>query len=167
MLAVTELADQVGMQVACRAFAFNPGFVYRERARRRGVFSRHRIAVRPLPPLAFSIAEQQFLLGVLDSERFADTAPATIYAILLDEGRSYGSVRTMYRLLAAQNQAGDRRRQRRHPVYTKPELLAIRPNEVWSWDISKLRGPVKWTYFHLHAERAIMPSGVGFRLSPP
>jgi putative transposase len=99
--------------------------------------------------LAFSIAEQEYLLGVLDSERFVDTAPATVYATLLDEGHYHGSVRTMYRLLAAQNQAGERRRQRRHPEYTKPELLATRPNEVWSWDISKLKGPAKWTCFHL------------------
>jgi putative transposase len=106
--------------------------------------------VRPRPPLAFSIAEQEYLLGVLDSERFADTAPATIYATLLDEGHYHGSVRTMYRLLAANSQVGERRRQRRHPVYTKPELLAIRPNEVWSWDISKLKGPAKWTCFHLY-----------------
>ena len=75
--------------------------------------------------MAFSIAEQERLLGVLDSERFADMAPATVYATLLDEGHYYGSVRTMYRLLATQSQVGDRRRQRRHPVYTKPELLAV------------------------------------------
>lgn len=150
MVAVNELASQVGLTAACRAFAFNPGFVYRDRARRRGVFTRHPVSVRAPPPLAFSSAEQERLLGVLDSERFADTAPATIYATLLDEGHYYGSVRTMYRLLAAQNQAGDRRRQRRHPVYAKPELLAVRPNEVWSWDISKLKGPVKWTHFHLY-----------------
>jgi putative transposase len=156
MLAVNDLACHVGMKAACRAFAFNPGYVYRDRARRRGVFTRHPIAVRPRPPLALSTAEQDYLLGVLDSERFVDTAPATVYATL------HGSVRTMYRLLATQNQAGERRRQRRHPEYTKPELLAIRPNEVWSWDISKLKGPAKWTCFHLHAERAIMPSGVGF-----
>jgi len=116
MLAVNNLASHVGMEAACRAFAFNPGYVYRERARRRGVFTRHPIAVRPRPPLAFSIAEQEYLLGVLDSERFADTAPATIYATLLDEGHYHGSVRTMYRLLAANSQVGDRRQQRRHPV---------------------------------------------------
>jgi putative transposase len=150
MLAVNDLASQVGMEAACRAFAFNPGYVYRDRARRRGVFTRHPIAVRPRPPLAFSIAAQDYLLGVLDSERFADTAPATIYATLLDEGHYHGSVRTMYRLLATHSQVGDRRRQRRHPVYTKPELLAVRPNEVWSWDISKLKGPAKWTCFHLY-----------------
>jgi putative transposase len=100
--------------------------------------------------LAFSIAEQSRLLSVLDSERFADTAPAAVYATLLDEGHYHGSVRTMYRLLASHGQVGDRRRQRRHPVYAKPELLAVRPNEVWSWDISKLKGPAKWTCFHLY-----------------
>src|ERR1019366_6475443 len=82
-------------------------------------------------------------------ERFADVAPATIFATLLDEGRYCGSIRTMYRLLAAHRQTGERRRQRVHPLYTKPELLATRPNEVWSWDISKLKGPAKWTCFHL------------------
>ena len=150
MLAVTDLASQIGMQAACRAFAFNPGFVYRDRAKGREVVSPQRIAVRPRPPLAFSIAEQEHLLGVLDSERFADTAPATIFATLLDEGRYHGSVRTMYRLLGAQDQAGERRRQRRHPAYSKPELLAVRPNQVWSWDITKIKGPAKWTCFHLY-----------------
>jgi len=150
MVAVNELASHVGMEAACRAFAFNPGYVYRDRARRRGALSSHPVTVRPRPPLAFSIAEQNRLLGVLDSERFADTAPAAVYATLLDEGHYLGSVRTMYRLLATHGQVGDRRRQRRHPVYTKPELLAVRPNEVWSWDISKLKGPAKWTCFHLY-----------------
>jgi hypothetical protein len=131
-----------GLPCDCRAFAFNPRYVYRDRARRRGVFSRHPVTLRPRPPLAFSIAEQNRLLGVLDSERFADTEPAAVYATLLDEGHYYGSERTMYRLLAAQSQVGDRRRQRRHPVYTKPELLAVRPNEVWSWDITQGTGQV-------------------------
>ena len=90
------------------------------------------------------------MLGLLDSERFADVAPATVFATLLDEGRYHGSIRTMYRLLAAQHQTGERRRQRIHPLYAKPELLAIRPNEVWSWDITKLKGPAKWTCFHLY-----------------
>ncbi|HXQ64715.1 MAG TPA: DDE-type integrase/transposase/recombinase [Steroidobacteraceae bacterium] len=150
MQAVTELAPRVGLQAACRAFTQNRAAVYRDRARRRGVVSRRVLAARPRPPLAFSTAEQDLLLGLLDSERFADLAPATIFATLLDEGCYHGSIRTMYRLLAAQNQAGDRRNQRIHPAYTKPELLAIRPNEVWSWDITKLKGPAKWTCFHLY-----------------
>lgn len=150
MQAVTDLAPQVGMQAACQAFAQNRAAMYRDSARRRGIVTSRSPTVRPRPPLAFSSAEQALLLGLLDSPRFVDLAPATVYATLLDEGCYHGSIRTMYRLLAAQNQAGERRNHRVHPVYTKPELLAIRPNEVWSWDITKLKGPAKWTCFHLY-----------------
>ncbi len=150
MLAVAGLASQIGMKSACRAFALNRGFVYRDRVRHRATVRRSVLRARPRPPLALSGAEQDQLLGVLDSERFADIAPATVFATLLDEGLYYGSIRTMYRLLASQDQTGERRNQRIHPLYTKPELLAIRPNEVWSWDITKLKGPAKWTCFHLY-----------------
>lgn len=85
------------------------------------------------------------MLQVLCSERFCDTAPAAVHATLLDEGCYLGSVRTMYRLLAANASSAERRRQRSHPVYAKPELLALAPNQVWSWDITKLKGPAKWT----------------------
>jgi putative transposase len=150
MLAVAELAPHVGLTSACQAFALNRGFVYRDRAEPRVTSSRRASRARPRPPLALSIAEQDLLLGILDSERFTDVAPAGVYATLLDEGRYHGSIRTMYRLLAAHHQTGERRRQRAHPLYTKPELLAIQPNEVWSWDITKLKGPAKWTCFHLY-----------------
>lgn len=150
MRAVAELAPHVGMRRACRALSVNRGAVYRDRARHRVGPPRCAPRVRPRPPLALSDAEQELLLGVLDSERFADLAPATIFAMLLDEGRYHGSIRTMYRLLAAHSQGGERRNQRVHPAYAKPELLAIRPNEVWSWDITKLKGPAKWTCFHLY-----------------
>ena len=151
MLAVAELAPHVGLRCACQAFALNRGVVYRDRTRRRRTpASRCVTQARPRPPLALSIAEQELLLGLLDSERFVDVAPAAVFATLLDEGRYHGSIRTMYRLLAAQSQTGERRRQRIHPPYAKPELLAIRPNEVWSWDITKLKGPAKWTSFHLY-----------------
>src|SRR5450631_4374303 len=150
MLAVAELAPRVGLRSACQAFALNRGFEYRDRARRSVTASRRAPQVRPRPPLALSSAEQDLLLGLLDSERFADMAPAVVFATLLDEGRYHGSIRIMYRFLAAANQAGERRNQRVHPIYTKPELLAIAPNEVWSWDITKLRGPVKWSYYHLY-----------------
>jgi len=167
MLAVTELAEHIGMKAACGAFAFNPGFVYRDRAKARRPLAPRPVPARTRPPLAFSIAEQEYLLGVLDSERFADTAPATVFATLLDEGRYHGSVRTMYRLLGAQNEAGERRRQRRHPVYSKPELLAVRPNQVWSWDITKLKGPAKWTCFHLYVILDIFSrSVVGWMIAP-
>jgi putative transposase len=149
MQSVNELVPQIGLVAACTALAMNRSFVYRERARdRRSASAAPR--VRPRPPLALSVAERQLLLGVLDSERFVDAAPATIFATLLDEGRYHGSVRTMYRLLAANDQTRERRNQRVHPSYSKPELLAVRPNEVWSWDISKIKGPVKWNHYHLY-----------------
>jgi putative transposase len=94
--------------------------------------------------------ENQVLLDTLNSERFVDTAPATVHATLLDEGSYLGSVRTMYRLLAINGGCRERRDQLTHPAYTKPELLALAPNQVWSWDITKLKGPAKWTCFHLY-----------------
>ena len=94
--------------------------------------------------------EKQAVLEVLHSERFADQAPAEVYATLLDEGRYLCSIRTMYRILGEANEVRERRNQLRHPAYTKPELLATRPNEVWSWDITKLMGPAKWTYYYLY-----------------
>ena len=90
------------------------------------------------------------MLGVLNSERFCDQAPGEVYATLLDEGRYLCSERTMYRILAAHQQVRERRDQLRHPNYQAPELIASRPNEVWSWDITKLLGPTKWTYFYLY-----------------
>jgi transposase InsO family protein len=100
--------------------------------------------------LALHAQEQQTLLDTLNSERFADTAPAAVRATLLDEGTYVGSVRTMYRVLASNGGCRERRKQLTHPAYVKPELLATAPNEVWSWDITKLKGPAKWTCFHLY-----------------
>ena len=105
---------------------------------------------RPRPPLALSEIERRSVLNVLHSERFVDAAPHQIYAALLDEKRYLCSVRTMYRILAAEHEVRERRNQCRRPAYTKPELLATGPNQVWSWDITKLKGPVKWTYFYLY-----------------
>ena len=151
MAAVAELAPHVGLRAACRALSVNRTLVYRDRARHRVTVLRHVAPhVRARPPLAFSTAEQDVLLGLLNSERFADVAPAAVFAILLDEGCYHGSIRTMYRLLATRNQTGERRRQRVHPVYIKPELLAVRPAEVWSWDITKLKGAVKWETYQLY-----------------
>ncbi len=97
-----------------------------------------------------SAAERQAVLNILHEARFVDQAPAEIYATLLDEGRYLCSIRTMYRLLAANNEVRERRNQRRHPVYSKPELLATGPNQVWSWDITKLKGPIKGQFFNLY-----------------
>ena len=105
---------------------------------------------RPTPTRALTVDERRTVLGVLHEPRFADQAPAEVYARLLDEGRYLCSERTMYRILAANAEVRERRDQLRHPAYTKPELLATAPNQVWSWDITKLLGPAKWTYFYLY-----------------
>lgn len=150
MVAFRELRSRIGIAPACAALQVSRAGVYRERSRRLRAAGAAVSRSRPRPPLALSEAERERLLEILNSERFADMAPASVYATLLDEGRYHGSVRTMYRLLAAQHQTGERRRQRIHPAYAKPELLATRPNEVWSWDITKLKGPAKWSCFHLY-----------------
>jgi len=105
---------------------------------------------RPTPARALSVAERQDVLAVLHEPRFMDLAPAEVHARLLDEGRYLCSERTMYRVLAENAEVRERRDQLRHPEYKKPELLATAPNQVWSWDITKLPGPAKWTHFHLY-----------------
>jgi putative transposase len=149
MQAFHELGPQIGVAAACEALQINRAQIYRDRASTLPA-PLQAGSPRPRPPLALSEQERQDLMDMLNSERFADMAPASIYATLLEEGRFYASVRTMYRLLAQEGQVGDRRSQRKHPVYAKPELLAVQSNQVWSWDITKLKGPVKWSYFHLY-----------------
>jgi len=94
--------------------------------------------------------ERAQVLAVLHEPRFLDLAPAEVYATLLDEGTYHCSERTMYRLLAAQRETRERRAQRRHPHYAAPELLATAPNQLWSWDITKLKGPTTWSWYHLY-----------------
>jgi putative transposase len=150
---VDELAPVVGVGAACRAVGLWRGVPARSRTRSRRIAlhgPQPRRTARPRPPLALDAQEQQALLEVLNSERFCDTAPAAVHATLLDEGRYLGSVRTLYRLLAATGSARERRAQLSHPAYVKPELLATAPNQVWSWDITKLTGPAKWSCFHLY-----------------
>jgi putative transposase len=142
--AVLELAPVVGLVAACAALAVS-----------RATFYRHQVpsqppAPRPTPPRALPPERRRDVLAVLNSERFADKAPRQVWADLLDEEKLLCSVRTMYRILAASGEVRERRDQLRHPSYAKPELLATAPNQVWSWDISKLKGPVKWTYFYLY-----------------
>ena len=153
MAAVHELAPVLGTAAACAAVGLWRGAPARQRAQaRHGAFvgPRRPRAPRPRPPLALDAAENQRVLDTLNSERFADMAPAAVHATLLDEGVYLGSVRTMYRVLGANGASRERRNQRVHPNYTKPELLAVQPNQVWSWDITKLKGPAKWTCFHLY-----------------
>lgn len=105
---------------------------------------------RPTPARALSADERQAVLDQLNSERFADQSPRQVYSKLLDEGSYLCSVRTMYRILEENQSSRERRNQLTHPKYQKPELLATGPNEVWSWDITKLKGPEKWTYYYLY-----------------
>ena len=142
---VEELTPLVGTRPACRALGAAPATIYR---RRRPPRPRR---PRPVPVRTLSGAERSTVLEALHSERFVDSSPAQVWATLLDEGRYLCSERTMYRLLAANGEVRERRDQLRHPAYQRPELLARRPNEVWSWDISKLLGPARWTYFYLYA----------------
>lgn len=107
-------------------------------------------APRPTPTRALSTQERQDVLDQLNSERFADQSPRQVYAKLLDEGDYLCSVRTMYRILSDNQSTHERRNQLKHPEYQKPELLATAPNEVWSWDITKLKGPETWTYYYLY-----------------
>jgi len=103
-----------------------------------------------LVPRALSQDEKAEVRQVLNSERFQDSPVREVYATLIDEGRYLCSWRTMYRILAEHNEVRERRNQLRHPNYVRPELLATKPNQLWSWDISRLRGPVKWTYYYLY-----------------
>ena len=153
MAGVDELVPTIGNTAACRALGVWRGQPAREQARQHRlnfIGPRRTRCIRPRPPLALAPCENEVLLDTLNSERFCDSAPASVYATLLDEGRYLGSVRTMYRLLASQGGSPERRSQLCHPAYAKPELLAEQPNEVWSWDITKLKGSAKWTGFHLY-----------------
>ncbi len=143
LAAITPL---MGMRPACRALGVAPATLYRWRRPPKTKAARP----RPRPARALSDLERSTVLQVLNGERFCDSSPAEVYATLLDEGRYLCSERTMYRLLAERGQVRERRDQLTHPAYAKPELLAQEPNEVWSWDITKLKGPAKWTYFYLY-----------------
>ena len=151
MEAVTTLAPTVGLGPACQALGMARASFYRQAhplARVPSLLSETappRVSAR-----ALDASERQAILAVLHSPRFQDCSPTEVYATLLDEGIYLASERTFYRLLADQGETHERRDQLVHPAYAKPELLATRPNEAWSWDITKLLGPTKWTYFYLY-----------------
>jgi putative transposase len=148
-VAITQLAPIVGTAAACRAVGQPRSSWYRHHRRSPAPPRPPRPAPRP-QPRALSAAERQQVLEVLHAERFVDQAPASVWATLLDEGVYLASVATMYRLLRERGETGDRRRHATHPPTVKPELLATRPNQCWSWDITKLAGPAKWTWFYLY-----------------
>jgi putative transposase len=144
---VEELTPLIGTRPACRALGASPATIYR---RRRPPQPRP-AKPRPTPERALTEPERQQVLDVLHSERFVDVSPEEAWATLLDEGTYLCSTRTMYRILATKHGGvQERRAQLTHPPYAKPELLAERPNELWSWDISKLKGPATWTWFYLY-----------------
>jgi len=148
MATAMAVAPEIGLAAACRALGVSRASAYRHRSPR---------PVRPAAPRsprrsprALSDTERQEVLEQLHAERFVDASPAAVYATLLDEGEYLASQRTMYRLLAANAEVRERRNQVRHPAYARPELLAGAPNELWSWDITKLKGPATWTWFYLY-----------------
>jgi putative transposase len=171
MASVTDLVPVVGVTVACEVVGVARASYYRhERGqaagsgdppapslRDEGAAGERSAQILVVPsalprvhPRALSATEQAAVLEVLHSSRFQDAAPATVYATLLDERIYLASERTMYRLLAAEGETRPRRDQLVHPTYQKPELLATAPNQLWSWDITKLLGPAKWTYYYLY-----------------
>jgi putative transposase len=143
---VEVLGKQIGIQAACEVLGVPRSRWYRERMQA----GQQRPPKVTVSPRALLEEEREKVLQTLNSRRFADQAPREVYACLLDERQYLCSYRTMYRILQAHDQVRERRDQLRYPVYQKPELLAQAPNQVWSWDITKLLGPVKWSYFYLY-----------------
>ncbi|MGA7951705.1 MAG: IS3 family transposase [Thiobacillaceae bacterium] len=147
LIASTEqLAERIGVSAACQALAMPKSSLYRTRKVTEPIAAPAAVVCpRALPP-----TEKAEVRQVLNSERFADQPPREVYATLLDEGTYLCSWRTMYRILEESQEVQERRNQLRHPQYAKPELLATQPNQLWSWDITKLLGPTKWTYYYLY-----------------
>lgn len=147
MKAIEELAPMLSTAAACRCLGVPRATLYRHRMPKSAVSE---AKARPTPPRALSEPERAQVLDVLHSEPFIDKAPAEVYATLLDQGQYLCSIRTMYRILEDQQEVRERRDQLRHPAYVKPQLVATAPRQVWTWDITKLLGPAKWTYYHLY-----------------
>jgi putative transposase len=154
MDAVTHLAPTVGIVAACDFLGVARASFYRQRPvlgpPAAPTPASPLPAQRPSPARALSQAERAGVLSLLHEPRFQDRSPAAVQATLLDEGQYLCSTRTMYRILQQEGESGERRDQLVHPSYQRPELLATAPNQLWSWDITKLLGPAKWTYFYLY-----------------
>ncbi len=147
--AIDELTPMVGARAACAALGESRARHYRRHRKSPAPPKSERVATPQ--PRALSEVERKEIRRVLNSTEHIDEAPATVYAKLLDEGIYLGSVSTMYRVLREHGEVGDRRRHAIHPARVKPELVATRPNQVYSWDITKLHGPAKWTYYYLYS----------------
>lgn len=144
---IEGMGDTVPVKQLCAALGFPRSTLYRLR---QPVVTAASAQEQRRSPRAFSETEKATVREVLNSERFADLAPRQVYATLLDEGEYYCSISTMYRILTEHGEVNERRVQRTHPTYTRPELLATAPNQVWSWDITWLRGAGKWQHFYLY-----------------
>jgi putative transposase len=147
MAAVEALSSAVGVKRACQELAIPRSGLYRRRQRR---LSPPPVGARRSSARRLQDEEKSAVLACLHEERFQDCSPSQVYACLLDAGQYHCSIRTMYRLLDAEGENHERRDQLIHPPYRKPELLATGPNQLWSWDITKLRGPVKWSFYYLY-----------------
>jgi putative transposase len=152
MQAVEEVHGVLGVKASCDAVGLPRATWYRAQASasRTTPGSQCETRSRMASPRALSSAERKCVLDLVHEPRFIDLSLPQVWATALDEGRYLCSQRTMYRILDAQGEVRERRDQLRRPVYTKPELLATGPNQVWTWDITKLKGPRKWNYFHLY-----------------
>ena len=146
MIACRDLSEEVGTAAACRSMDIARATYYRHLEPAPEILPRN----RPAPPRTLRRGERQEVLDVRHADRFVDRAPAEIYATLRDEGTYRCSLRTLYRVWASASEVWERRNQLRHPNYQAPPLLATAPHQVWSWDLTKLRGPAKWVYFHLY-----------------
>jgi len=161
MAATERLARTVGVSPACESMGVARSTLYNQRQ------PKQEPRPRLKPARALTDGERQRVLDELHGDRFVDKSPGEVWATLLDEGVYLCSERTMYRILEDSQEVKERRNQLRHPEYTKPELLAEGPNEVWTWDITKLRGPVKWTYFYLYVILDIFSRyAVGWLVAP-
>jgi putative transposase len=147
MTAAMQSSAQFGMVSVCDALGVSRASLHR---RQNPPIPAVVPLQRPSPPRALTSGERELVLGHLHSNRFQDRSPSEVYGTLLDEGVYCCSIRTLYRLLEAEGESRERRDQLTHPAYQKPQLLATAPGQLWSWDITKLLGPAKWTYFYLY-----------------
>lgn len=144
---ITEVAQKITTRHACEMLGYPRSSYYRQQQEKPAVGQNRS---QRESPRALPASERDVVRDTLNSERFVDCSPRQVYGDLLDEGEYLCSVSTMYRILQANDEVRERRNQKRHPVYKKPELVATAPNQVWSWDITKLRGPVTHTYYYLY-----------------
>lgn len=164
MEAAGILSFDIGVKPACEALKVSRAGFYRMQTPKLKPSSEPKPRISPR---ALSLDERKEVLDILHTDRFVDKAPQEVYATLLDEGQYHCSIRTMYRILDENKEVKERRNQLSHPAYQKPELLATGPNQVWSWDITRLLGPVKWTYFYLYVIMDIFSRYVvGWMIAP-